>query len=438
MHWRLCLLLAIAVGTPLFAQDRETKVRSDRKNVLDEGYWIYNDLKTAFETARITNKPVLVLLRCIPCENCQGFDRELMKRGELVRDLLEKFVCVRIVKANGLDLTQFQYDFDLSSAAFFMNADGTVYGRYGTRTGHGDGETDVSLEGFAAALTRTLEWHREFPLLRAGLQAKKAKYDGPVTPEKFATLAKYNTELDYEGKVVQSCIHCHQIRDAQRAQLRAARKPIPEDLLYPYPNPTGYGLVFDVKTCSTLAEVKPDSPAAKAGLKAGDELIELNGQKLLSLADVQWVLHNLPVNDDAQVLRAVANRDGKPREVSITLPPGWRKQDISWRPTTWELRRIALGGMRLEEVPPEERAARGLASDTLALRIKHLGQYPPHNVAQQAGFRKDDVLVEFEGSSQSQSETQVIEAALRHLPGEKLSITVLRGEKRVALQLPLP
>lgn len=434
---RLSFLALITFATAVSGQDRETKVRSDRKNVLDEGYWIYNDLNSAFKSARISNKPVLVLLRCIPCDNCQGFDRELMKRGELVRDLLEKFVCVRIVKANGLDLTQFQYDFDLSSAAFFMNADGTIYGRYGTRTRHGDGEADVSLEGFAAALERTLAWHKEFPLLRAGLQAKKTEYTGPATPEKFPALARYGSELDYEGKVVQSCIHCHQIRDAQRADLRSRKQPFPEDLLYPYPNPTAYGLVFDVKRCATLADVKAGSPAQKAGLKPGDEIAELNGQRLLSIADVQWVLHNLPVNDQGQTLSAMIRRAGRSRQVSIDLPPGWRKQDISWRPTTWELRRMALGGLLLVEATDEERAAAGLASDALALRVKHLGEYAPHNLAKLAGFQKDDIVVSFAGQSRRLSETEAIELSLRRLPGEKLPVTVLRAGRRLAFQLPV-
>jgi hypothetical protein len=405
--------------------------------VLDEGYWIYNDLKTGLETARLRNQPVLVLLRCIPCENCQGFDRELMKRGEVVRDLLEKFVCVRIVKANGLDLEQFQYDFDLSSAAFFMNADGTVYGRYGTRTGQGDGESDVSLEGFAAALERTLAWHQKFPLLRAGLQAKKGAYEGPATPEKYPALTKYGAELDYEGKVVQSCIHCHQIRDAERALLRERKQPILDNVLYPYPNPAHYGLVFDVKQCATLAGVKADSPAEKAGLQAGDALAELNGQPLLSIADVQWVLHNLPVNDQGQTLKARVEREGKTREVTIALPPGWRKQDISWRPTTWDLRRIALGGLKLVELSRQDRDKAGIGEDSLALRVQHLGQYAPHDVAKRAGFQKDDILVRFSELTGPHTETELIAAALRHPAGEKLPVTVRRGGREVALQLPV-
>ena len=48
----------------------------------------------------------------------------------------------------------------------------------------------------------------------------------PVTvkrPEEYASLAgKYKPALDYEGKVAASCLHCHQVREAERLSYRAA------------------------------------------------------------------------------------------------------------------------------------------------------------------------------------------------------------------------
>ena len=72
-------------------------------------------------------------------------------RDPVVRDLLDKFVCVRVVHANGMDLSLFQYDYDQSWSAFFLNADRTIYGRYGTRSHETESGDDVSLEGFAKA-----------------------------------------------------------------------------------------------------------------------------------------------------------------------------------------------------------------------------------------------------------------------------------------------
>jgi SAM-dependent methyltransferase len=60
------------------AQDRETKVRNDRKTFEGEGYWIYNDLQAGFAEAAKSNKPLLVVIRCIPCEACAQGHFELL------------------------------------------------------------------------------------------------------------------------------------------------------------------------------------------------------------------------------------------------------------------------------------------------------------------------------------------------------------------------
>jgi len=36
-----------------------------------------------------------------------------------------------------IDLAQFQFDYDLTWAVIFLNVDGTVYGRYGSRSVEG-------------------------------------------------------------------------------------------------------------------------------------------------------------------------------------------------------------------------------------------------------------------------------------------------------------
>ena len=145
------------------AQQREEKVRNDRAKVVKEGFWIYNDLAAGFALAKKNGKPLLVVLRCIPCEACVKLDDDLVDRDPRVRPLLEKYVCVRVVSTNGLDLSLFQYDYDQSFAAFFLNADRTIYGRYGTRSHETESDQDVSVEGFRRALAAALRLHREYP-----------------------------------------------------------------------------------------------------------------------------------------------------------------------------------------------------------------------------------------------------------------------------------
>ena len=41
---------------------------------------------------------------------------------------------VRLVKIAGIDLRRFEFDHDLTWFCFFLNADETIYGRYGAGT----------------------------------------------------------------------------------------------------------------------------------------------------------------------------------------------------------------------------------------------------------------------------------------------------------------
>jgi hypothetical protein len=436
----ILLTLAVLVATANLAdaqKNREEKVRDDRKKVEQEGFWIYNDLATGFAEAHKTGKPLLVVLRCIPCEECVKLDDDLVDRDPRVRPLLEKFVCVRVVSTNGLDLSLFQYDYDQSFAAFLLNADGTIYGRFGTRSHRTSWADDVSIDGLAQALRGALALHAEYPKNREALAGKHGSKPEFPTPEVYPTLrGKYGPKLDYAGKVVPSCIHCHQIGEAQRQVYRDRRQPLPERLLFPYPHPKAIGLILDPKEKASVSRVEEGSPAARAGFREGDKLVSLEGQPLLSLADVQWVLHNAA---EETSLTAQVRRDGKPVSLTLTLSKGWRRRDtISWRVSSWALRRMVTGGMVLEELTNEARKKAGLGDTEMALHVRYLGQSGPHGAAKQAGFRQGDILVSFDGKSDLIRETDLLAYAVNaHKPGEKVAVILRRGDERIELMLPM-
>ena len=108
------LLLSAGIVIEANSQTREEKVLEDRRKVEAEGFWIYNNLPLAFDTAKKNGKPILVVLRCIPCEECVKLDDELVEQDEVIRPLLHEFVCARVVSTNGLDLSLFQFDTDQS------------------------------------------------------------------------------------------------------------------------------------------------------------------------------------------------------------------------------------------------------------------------------------------------------------------------------------
>lgn len=415
------------------AQERELKVRGDKKRVEGDGYWIYNDLPSGVERAKESKKPLLVVFRCVPCEACVQLDEQVVERDPGVRELLDKFVCVRIVHANGMDLSQFQFDYDQSWAAFFLNADMTIYGRYGTRSHQTESKDDVSLEGLSKALSGALELHTQFPKNKDTLAAKRGPTSEIKVPEQFPSFkGKYGAKLDYEGKVVQSCIHCHQVGEALRLMARSAEKPISDRVLYPYPNPKALGLILDPKEKAKVKQIAAGSSVESDGFRVGDEIMSLAGQPLLSIADVQWVLHHAGETDK---LAAEVLRDGQKRSLTLTLVKGWRQlDDISWRATSWDLRRMTLGGLRLESLSDDLRRELKLPSDQLALLVKHVGQYNEHAVAKRAGFLKDDILIAVDGDRSPLTESGLIAKLLKTKhSSDRITVTVLRGSQRLEL-----
>lgn len=431
----LSLLTGPVVG-PVAAQSREEKVRKDREKVEAEGFWIYNDLPTGFARAKETGKPLLVVLRCIPCEECVKLDDDLVDQDPVIRPLLDKFVCVRQVSTNGLDLSLFQYDTDQSFAVFLLNADGTIYGRFGTRSHRTDWLFDVSLPGMARALEGALELHAGYPANKQALAGKRGRPLEFASPEKYPSLKdKYTDKLATSGNVVKSCIHCHQIGDAQREFYRAQGKPIPERVLFPYPHPKSIGLILDPEQRATVKEVLPDSPAAESGFRSGDVIETLAGQPPLSIADVQWVLHQT----DGASVKAVVKRGDTTQSVTLKLPEGWRTRgDIAWRATSWGLRRMGTGGLKLEPASDEERRAAKVAEGNMALIVEHVGQYGEHAAGKNAGFQQNDILVRFDDRTDLATETDVFRHAMtRRKPGESVPVVVLRGGKEVRLKLPM-
>jgi hypothetical protein len=160
---RLVFLLTVC-ATFSFAEtvkDREGAVRKDRATMENDARWIYNDFERGFAEAKRTGKPLLVVLRCVPCLSCMGIDTSVLAEPGLV-SLLDQFVCVRLINANAIDLARFQFDYDLSFTTMFFNGDGTVYGRYGSWVHQKDSQ-DKTPAGYQRALESVLAIHRACP-----------------------------------------------------------------------------------------------------------------------------------------------------------------------------------------------------------------------------------------------------------------------------------
>jgi hypothetical protein len=431
----LCFLLA-TVAMAETVKDREGAVRKDRATMEADSRWIYQDIDRGFAEAKRTGKPLLVVLRCVPCLSCAGIDAQVLLQQTALTPLLDQFICVRLINANTLDLSRFQFDYDLSFSTLFFNGDGTLYGRFGSWKHQRDPQESTTAT-YQRALEGALALHKGYPANKASLAGKQGGPTAFKMPVEIPLLAaKYPRELDWQGKVNQSCVHCHMIGDAFRTWHREKGQPMPAELIYPQPTPEAVGITLAADQAARVESVAAGSVAAKAGLQPGDEFVTFGGQPPISSADISWVLHHA---GDPGSVASVVKRAGVQKSLTLALPAGWRsKVDISKRVGTWPMRGMATGGLVLEDLADAERTQRGLGADKLALYVKGVGQYGKHAAAKNAGFQKEDVIVEIAGVTQRTTEGELIGHLLRkHKVGDRVKATVLRGKDRKELTLPM-
>jgi len=234
-HLALALLLLHGIA-PLHSQtvkDREGAVRGDAERMESEDEWIYNNLPSAFAEAKQSGKPLMVVLRCVPCLGCLGIDTEVLMENRDLAPLMDQFVRVRVINANSLDLSLFQFDFDLSFSVLFFDGEGNIYGRFGSWE-HQEDSQNRATAGLRLALERVLQLHEHRETRLASLAGKKGDpMPWPTPVDMPAFQGKYRPELDWNGNVVKSCVHCHQVGDAIRLHYRDRGQDIPLKWILP-------------------------------------------------------------------------------------------------------------------------------------------------------------------------------------------------------------
>jgi serine protease Do len=196
--------------------------------------------------------------------------------------LADHFVLVRIVNMRGVDLNVFDFDFDLTWAGFFMNADDHVYGRYGSQD-EGPAEAGLSLDGLKYAMQQALNAFQQTPHAKpAGTIAQSRGL--PARVENYPAASRIKND---------ACIHCHQVHNFQQ-ELYWSKKKWSKDNMWLYPPPKTIGLDLEIDQGDKVESVKSDSSVSRTGLQRGDVLKTLNGIAIASTADVQYALNKAP------------------------------------------------------------------------------------------------------------------------------------------------
>lgn len=338
----------------------------------------------------------------------------MVRLDKEIEGIARQFVLVRIVNMRSVNLNQFEFDYDLTWAAFFMNANGKVYGRYGGRDA-GEADARLSLAGLKYAMQKNLTAFRRDP---------NAAPEGSVN--NVFTVEQYPASRRVKAN---ECIHCHQVYDFRREALRAEGK-WRLDMVWVYPLPENVGLTLEVDEGDRVKSVAPNSPASRAGLRAGDVLQSVNNVPVAAMADVQYALHRAPAT--GQIFFAW-QRGGQPMTGNLVLTEGWKKTDISWRGSMWGLEPSA--SVYGQDLTAAEKRGLGLEADRLAFRQGDFVPPPARN----AGVRAKDIIIGIDDKPLKMTMLQFnVYVRLNFKVGDRITFNVIRDGKRIDLPMTLP
>ena len=138
-----------------------------------------------------------------------------------------------------------------------------------------------------------------------------------------------------------------------------------------------------------VAEVVPDSPAAKAGLEAGDVIAEVNGREVIDAHNLTLLVTALPPGTKLN-LQVIRNGDTKALSAVAGERPGSRKSGrFGSSPAGSDTG--ALGGVALEDLDRNVRQQFNLPA---RLRGALIARVDPESAAARAGIRPGDVVLE--------------------------------------------
>lgn len=429
--------VALAFAAPLFggyAQTGQIELLERLQDVHAEGatHWIYNDWESAVEASKSSGKPIFVTFRCVPCEACRGFDAEVASGSERITQLAStEFTALRQVEMKGVDLSQFQFDYDLNWAAMFVNADGVVYARYGTQSAEGP-DAYNSIDSLEKTMRRVLELHANYPNNRELFAGKR----GEPKPYKTALeMPGLSNKVKLKGKTERAnCIHCHMIHDAEHRAWNA-NDTFSIEKVWRYPLPDNLGLAIDASDGRIVERVTPNSPADHAGLQAGDEIVTINGQVITSIADMQWVFHNAP-RDNAQ-FAIEYHRGDSLQTANVQTRENWKKTDFSWRGSMWSM--PPSMGIWTPIANDEERNRHQIADSEPALVARWINQSRPNaRAAVEAGLQTGDLILGINGEPfDGDAKEFHHHIRLNHHSKEILPLDVLRDGQRISIEIPI-
>jgi serine protease Do len=135
-----------------------------------------------------------------------------------------------------------------------------------------------------------------------------------------------------------------------------------------------------------IGDVTPDGPAAKAGLKKGDVIEELNGEPVAGPNELKLKIASLA---PGTIARLKIDRNGQEQEVSVTL--GELPEKAARSPLAEGIAHSAMRGVQVDELTPQVARELGLRPSIKGVVITDVDPAAP---AADAGLHPGDVIEE--------------------------------------------
>jgi serine protease Do len=181
-----------------------------------------------------------------------------------------------------------------------------------------------------------------------------------------------------------------------------------------------------------ITNVRPDSPAEKAGFQSGDVIVELNGQPVIDVRTLRLSISQTPPGTSVK-MKIV--REGAQRELTAKLEE--LKDDVLARgdngggegggqnPAVGG----ALEGVSMSELTPQLRSRLGVSSGVLVKGVE------PETPAEEAGLQSGDIILQV--NKKPVANLAEFDAAIRQARGDQALLLISRGGVKNFIAVPL-
>jgi serine protease Do len=180
---------------------------------------------------------------------------------------------------------------------------------------------------------------------------------------------------------------------------------------------------------AVVLRVLPDSPAAKAGFKVGDVVVEFDGKKIYRSSDLPLAVGQADIGSKSTV---TVIREGKSKTLKVTiaeLPP--EEELAEAQPSQPGKAKTDKLGLRVETLSSEQRQQMELGKRGVIVRNVEAGP------ARSAGIRPGDIILVI--NNQDITSAEQFAKLVKDLPaGKSVPVLIQRGDSPVFLPLKIP